>query len=76
MFSGATCVALVFLVEHMGALIQAGKSLAGITAGSLLGLFSMGLFLPWINATVMYLQMFILSSLTIFLLPLSSYRTY
>ncbi|CAG4955222.1 unnamed protein product [Colias eurytheme] len=48
---GATCVALVFLVEHMGALIQAGKSLAGITAGSLLGLFTMGLFLPWINAT-------------------------
>ncbi|XP_026316074.1 sodium-coupled monocarboxylate transporter 1-like isoform X2 [Hyposmocoma kahamanoa] len=48
---GAICVALVFLVEHMGALIQAGKSLAGITAGSLLGLFSMGLFLPWINAT-------------------------
>ncbi|CAB3257362.1 unnamed protein product, partial [Arctia plantaginis] len=39
------------LVEHMGALIQAGKSLAGITAGSLLGLFSMGLFLPWTNAT-------------------------
>lgn len=36
----------------MGALIQAGKSLAGITAGSLLGLFTMGLFLPWINATV------------------------
>ncbi|KOB73472.1 putative igf2 mRNA binding protein [Operophtera brumata] len=48
---GALCVVLVFLVEHMGALIQAGKSLAGITAGSLLGLFSMGLFLPWVNAT-------------------------
>ncbi|XP_022118462.1 sodium-coupled monocarboxylate transporter 1-like [Pieris rapae] len=48
---GATCVALVLLVEHMGALIQAGKSLAGITAGSLLGLFTMGLFMPWINAT-------------------------
>ncbi|XP_073954170.1 sodium-coupled monocarboxylate transporter 1-like [Choristoneura fumiferana] len=48
---GAICVALVFLVEHMGALIQAGKSLAGITAGSLLGLFSMGLFLPWTNST-------------------------
>ncbi|CAB3225698.1 unnamed protein product [Arctia plantaginis] len=48
---GVICVALVFLVEHMGALIQAGKSLAGITAGSLLGLFSMGLFLPWTNAT-------------------------
>ncbi|GBP93976.1 Sodium-coupled monocarboxylate transporter 1 [Eumeta japonica] len=48
---GAICVALVFIVEHMGTLIQAGKSLAGITAGSLLGLFSMGLFLPWTNAT-------------------------
>ncbi|VVC93757.1 unnamed protein product [Leptidea sinapis] len=48
---GAACVTLVFLVEHMGALIQAGKSLAGITAGSLLGLFTMGLFLPWVNAT-------------------------
>ncbi|CAH1647597.1 unnamed protein product [Spodoptera littoralis] len=48
---GFACVALVFLVEHMGALIQAGKSLAGITAGSLLGLFSMGLFLPWVNST-------------------------
>lgn len=47
-------MALVFLVEQMGALIQAGKSLAGITAGSLLGLFSMGLFLPWVNATVSY----------------------
>ncbi|KAJ2954396.1 hypothetical protein O0L34_g2659 [Tuta absoluta] len=48
---GFACVAMVFLVEHMGALIQAGKSLSGITAGSLLGLFSMGLFLPWINST-------------------------
>ncbi|XP_041987857.1 sodium-coupled monocarboxylate transporter 2-like [Aricia agestis] len=48
---GAMCVSLVFLVEHMGALIQAGKSLAGITAGSLLGLFTMGLFIPWINST-------------------------
>jgi len=31
---------------------QAGKSLAGITAGSLLGIFSMGMFLPWANAKV------------------------
>ncbi|CAH4038340.1 unnamed protein product [Pieris brassicae] len=53
---GATCVALVLLVEHMGALIQAGKSLAGITAGSLLGLFTMGLFMPWINASVINLK--------------------
>ncbi|XP_014366298.2 sodium-coupled monocarboxylate transporter 1 isoform X2 [Papilio machaon] len=47
---GGACAALVFLVEHLGALVQAGKSLAGITAGSLLGMFSMGLFLPWVNS--------------------------
>lgn len=50
--SGVICVGMVFLVEKMGALIQAGKSLAGITAGSLLGLFSLGMFFPWANTTV------------------------
>ena len=49
---GLVCVALVFLVEHMGTLVQAGKSLSGITAGSLLGVFSLGMFFPWANANV------------------------
>lgn len=47
---GAMCVGLVFLVEHLGAIIQAGKSLTGITAGPLLGMFSLGMFFPWANA--------------------------
>lgn len=54
-FSGIICVAMVFLVEKMGALIQAGKSLAGITAGTLLGLFSLGMFFPWANSTVLFI---------------------
>lgn len=47
---------MVFLVEKMGALIQAGKSLAGITAGTLLGLFSLGMFFPWANSTVILIK--------------------
>lgn len=47
---GCICVGAVFLVEKMGTLIQAGKSLSGITAGALLGIFSLGMFFPWANS--------------------------
>ncbi|KAG7214205.1 hypothetical protein KM043_001548 [Ampulex compressa] len=47
---GVVCVALVFLVEKLGGLIQAGKSLSGITAGPLLGIFSLGMFFPCANS--------------------------
>ncbi|XP_065216493.1 sodium-coupled monocarboxylate transporter 1-like [Planococcus citri] len=46
---GVICVAMVFVVERLGTLIQAGKSLSGITAGPLLGMFSLGMFFPWAN---------------------------
>ncbi|KAK3908024.1 Sodium-coupled monocarboxylate transporter 2 [Frankliniella fusca] len=48
---GAACVGLVFLVERMGAaLVQASKMMSGITAGTLLGVFSLGMFFPWANS--------------------------
>ncbi|XP_046401187.1 sodium-coupled monocarboxylate transporter 1-like [Ischnura elegans] len=47
---GCVCVTLVFLVEKLGTLIQASKSMAAITAGPLLGIFSLGLFFPWANS--------------------------
>ncbi|KAJ3656756.1 hypothetical protein Zmor_015805 [Zophobas morio] len=47
---GSICVALVFVVEKMGALIQATGSLSAITAGPLLGIFSLGMFFPNANA--------------------------
>ncbi|XP_030757152.1 sodium-coupled monocarboxylate transporter 2-like isoform X2 [Sitophilus oryzae] len=43
---GTICVALVFVVEKLGALIQAAGSLGAITAGPLLGVFSLGMFFP------------------------------
>ncbi|KAJ8940059.1 hypothetical protein NQ314_010893, partial [Rhamnusium bicolor] len=47
---GSICVGLVFVVEKMGAaLIQASGSLGAITAGPLLGIFSLGIFFPQAN---------------------------
>ncbi|RZC38851.1 sodium-coupled monocarboxylate transporter 1-like, partial [Asbolus verrucosus] len=46
---GSICVALVFVVEKMGALIQATGSLGAITAGPLLGIFTLGMFFPIAN---------------------------
>ncbi|KAF7285221.1 hypothetical protein GWI33_011544 [Rhynchophorus ferrugineus] len=43
---GTICVGLVFVVEKLGALIQAAGSMGAITAGPLLGVFSLGMFFP------------------------------
>lgn len=48
---GAVCVALVFVVEKTGShVLQLSVSLSSITSGPSLGIFSMGVLLPWINA--------------------------
>ncbi|XP_050302091.1 sodium-coupled monocarboxylate transporter 1-like [Anthonomus grandis grandis] len=43
---GFVCVALVFVVEKLGTLIQAAGSIGAITAGPLLGVFCLGMFFP------------------------------
>ncbi|KAK3914621.1 Sodium-coupled monocarboxylate transporter 1 [Frankliniella fusca] len=48
---GALCVALVFVVEHLGAVLQLSASLNSISAGPVLAVFVAGAFLPWVNAT-------------------------
>ncbi|KAK4878994.1 hypothetical protein RN001_007140 [Aquatica leii] len=47
---GSICVGLVFVVEKMGALIQASGSMGAITAGPLLGIFTLGMFFPCANS--------------------------
>lgn len=49
---GTLCVALVFVVQKMGTVLQLTMSLEAITNGPLLGIFTMGIFLPWINGNV------------------------
>lgn len=48
---GVTCVGLVFVVEKTGShVLQLTTSLSSITSGPSLGIFSMGVLLPWVNA--------------------------
>lgn len=49
---GLICVALVVVVQKMGTVLQLTMSLEAITNGPLLGIFTIGIFLPWINSTV------------------------
>ncbi|XP_066992319.2 sodium-coupled monocarboxylate transporter 2 [Anabrus simplex] len=46
---GALCVALIFVVEKLGTVLELGYSLSGVTSGALLGLFSLGILFPWAN---------------------------
>lgn len=49
---GTICVALVAVVQKMGTVLQLTMSLEAITNGPLLGIFTIGILLPWIGATV------------------------
>ncbi|XP_057665819.1 sodium-coupled monocarboxylate transporter 1-like [Diorhabda carinulata] len=47
---GTMCVGLVFVVEKLGAVLQLAMSIGAISNGPSLGLFTMGVLFPWINA--------------------------
>ncbi|XP_059468278.1 sodium-coupled monocarboxylate transporter 2-like [Neocloeon triangulifer] len=47
---GTFCTALVFVVDKLGAIIQLSRTISGVTAGAMLGIFVLGMTVPWINA--------------------------
>ncbi|KAI4470153.1 sodium-coupled monocarboxylate transporter [Holotrichia oblita] len=47
---GITSIALVYVVEKLGGLVALTLSLAGVTTGPILGLFSLGILLPQVTA--------------------------
>ena len=49
-FFGALSFALVFVVERLGGVLQVALSFNGMVGGVTLGLFSLGMFVPWANA--------------------------
>lgn len=49
---GIVVISLVFVVEKMGDVLHMAISLSGVTAGALLGMFTMGMVLPKANTKV------------------------
>ena len=49
---GVICVALVFVVEKLGMVLQLSMTLSSVTSGPLFGVFVMGVLFPWINGKV------------------------
>lgn len=49
---GAICVGLVFVVEKLGAVLQLSMSLGAVSNGPLLGIFTMGVMIPWVEGRV------------------------
>uniref|UniRef100_A0A8D8JSS7 Sodium-coupled monocarboxylate transporter 1 n=2 Tax=Culex pipiens TaxID=7175 RepID=A0A8D8JSS7_CULPI len=48
---GAVSVVFIYIVEHLGAVMQLTMTLSSTSGGPLFGLFVMGIFMPWVNAT-------------------------
>jgi sodium-coupled monocarboxylate transporter 8/12 len=46
---GVISVCLVFVVEHMGGVFEVASSLSAIVAGTMFGVFSLGMLIPWAN---------------------------
>ncbi|XP_035741642.1 uncharacterized protein LOC118450204 [Vespa mandarinia] len=49
-FFGVFGFALIFVVERLGSVLQVALSFNGMVGGVTLGLFSLGMFVPWANA--------------------------
>lgn len=49
---GTICVCLVLVVEKLGSVLQLSMSLGAVTNGPLLGIFTMGVMVPWVHGRV------------------------
>ncbi|XP_039210033.1 sodium-coupled monocarboxylate transporter 1-like [Crotalus tigris] len=50
LFYGAVCIAMAALASVLGGLLQAALTIFGMVGGPLLGLFSLGILFPFVNA--------------------------
>lgn len=51
-FFGLSCMGLVNVVEKLGMVLQLATTTSAVSMGPLLGIYAMGVCLPWVNAKV------------------------
>lgn len=56
--TGIVCTALVFVIEHLGGILALTFALGSLTAGPMLGLFTLGMLFPRVNSKVHFLNIF------------------
>ena len=49
---GFVCLGIAFAAESLGGVMQASLTIFGVVGGPLLGLFTLGMFVPFANQTV------------------------
>lgn len=64
---GITSVCMVYIVEKAGTVLQLTMSLEAVTNGPLFGVFTLGIFAPWINSEVSF------NLIELFFLPFLKY---
>ena len=70
-FFGLLSVAMVYLVQHLGQVLQLAMSIPSTCAGSLFGAFTIGMFLPWIGKRAAFYGAITASSIMIYIVARS-----
>lgn len=72
---GVVCLCLVYVVEKLGTVLQLTMSLEAITNGPLFGIFTVGIFLPWVKGNVSVFEDYLSTSFSKKnMIVVSSYR--
>jgi solute carrier family 5 (sodium-coupled monocarboxylate transporter), member 8/12 len=67
LFLGIVSVGLVYVVQHLGSVLQLSMSVPSTFSGSVFGVFFIGMFFPWIGKRAAFLGAMMASSIMIYI---------